>query len=56
MTRNKALAIKHIVQYCVEINSDCDNCSFYDTCYSENELNEAKEVLGEEGKELENLL
>lgn len=28
VTKNEALRIKHISQYCEEIGKDCDNCLF----------------------------
>lgn len=37
VTKNEALRIKHISQYCEEIGKDCDNCLFQD-CFSKNEM------------------
>jgi hypothetical protein len=52
MTKNEALRIKHISQYCEEIGKDCYNCLFQD-CFSKNEIRTAKSILGDwEEKEI----
>jgi len=44
---SEALKIKHIIQYCYEINSNCDICKFYEDCYSRQQKKQAETVLGE---------
>ena len=52
MTKNEALKVKHISQYCREIGKDCDNCLFQD-CFSKYEIRAAKSILGDwEEKEI----